>query len=68
MFPRDVQEQVLASHDDLYHRHARDFATLDIRGGKIAIGSVVTALFGRQFAFDSSRYPRLADTTMRSQA
>jgi hypothetical protein len=44
MFPRDVQRQVLVAHGDLY----RDigFPTLDIRGGAIAIDSVVDAPFG----------------------
>jgi len=67
MFAPDVQERVLAHHGDLYTRHARGFATLDIRDGGAAIGSVIAAPFGLNFAFDTQRYTpvRDADTPSR---
>jgi hypothetical protein len=47
---------VLEHHGDLYRRHPRGFATLNIHGGRIAVGSVVTAPFGLAFPFDTSQY------------
>ena len=55
MFPRGVQQQVLANHGDLYHDIG--FPSLNIRNGAISVGSIVDAPFGyateldlRQFA------------------
>ncbi len=62
MFPRDVQECVLVEHGDLYRRHPRGFPTLDIRGGTVHIGRVVTAPFGLGFAFDTSRYMTVTES------
>jgi hypothetical protein len=59
MLPPDVQEQVLAAHGDLYRRHPRGFPTLDIRGGRIAVGSAVAAPFGVGFPFDPRRFTPL---------
>jgi hypothetical protein len=56
MYAPDVQECVLEHHGDLYRRHPRGFATLNIHGGRIAVGSVVTAPFGLAFPFDTSQY------------
>jgi len=42
--PAEVQQQVLARHGDLYHRHETPrgaFPSLTIRGGEIALDSVV---------------------------
>jgi hypothetical protein len=61
MLPPDVQEQVLATHGDLYRRHPRGFPTLDLRGGRIEVGSVVAAPFGVGFRFDPTRYTPLDD-------
>jgi hypothetical protein len=54
--PTDVQETVLKHHGDVYRRHERGYPTLDIRGGKIALGSVVDAPFGMGFDFDPGRF------------
>jgi len=59
MYPRELQEQVLEQHGDLYRRHPRGFATLDIRDGRIDIGSVVAAPFGLAFPFEIGRYMSL---------
>lgn len=59
--PGDVQEAVLRHHGDLYRRHERGFATLDIRGGSINVGSVVDAPFGMGFDFDPGRCTPLAE-------
>jgi hypothetical protein len=56
MYPRDVQEQALERHGDLYRRHPRGFATLDIRGGRIEVASLVAAPFGLAFPFEVDRY------------
>ncbi|MBC8077977.1 MAG: hypothetical protein H7Y32_18005 [Chloroflexales bacterium] len=61
MFPPDVQEQVLAQHSDLYRRHERGFATLAIRGGSVALDSVVSAPFGLTFPLAIERFPTPAE-------
>jgi hypothetical protein len=56
MLPEDVQGRVLAEHGDLYHRHDRGFATLTIRQGRIAVGSLVAAPFGLAFVMDTAGF------------
>jgi hypothetical protein len=46
MWPKDVQEQMLAAHGDLYEDIGAGLATLRIHGGRIDVGSVVQAPFG----------------------
>ncbi len=60
MFPRDVQEQTIARHGDLYRRHERGFATLDLRDGRLELASVVAAPFGLDVALDTTRFMPLA--------
>lgn len=52
MFSEDVQNEVLDAHGDLYRRHDAEFATLDVRDGRIRLGSVVDAPFGRALDLD----------------
>jgi L-alanine-DL-glutamate epimerase-like enolase superfamily enzyme len=54
--PGAVQDAVLASHGDLFHRAAQGFATLSIQDGQISTKSVVAAPFGYDFAFDSRQF------------
>ncbi len=56
MLPDDVQESVLAAHGDLYRRHERGYATLNIARGAVDTGSVVDAPFGVGLAVDSTRF------------
>ena len=63
MLPPDVQAQVLAVHGDLYRRHERGYPTLDVRDGRIRIGSVVDAPFGIGFPFDPSRFTPIEEWT-----
>jgi hypothetical protein len=60
MYPKDVQEQVLRQHHDLYTRSTHGFATLDIRDGTIMVDSVVQAPFGLYWSFNSDAYLPLA--------
>jgi hypothetical protein len=48
MWPREVQQRVLAAHGDLYENvgGGGGFATLRIRGGRVDVGSVLDAPFG----------------------
>ena len=59
MFPQALQEQVLLEHPDIYHRHRRDFVTLNIQGGAIAVGSVVEAPFGLNFEVELDSFTPL---------
>ena len=56
MYAPEIQERVLEHHGDLYRRHSRGFATLNVQGGRIDIGSVVAAPFGLAFPFDTSQF------------
>jgi hypothetical protein len=46
MFPRDVQQQMLDLHGDLYHRTRKRWPALTIEGGILFLDSVTTAPFG----------------------
>ena len=46
MMPVQVNDAVLTAHGDAYRRHADGFAVLDVRGGELAVGSMVDAPFG----------------------
>ncbi len=46
MFPRAVNDAVLAAHGDAYEHMTRDCAALRVRGGALHVGSMVDAPFG----------------------
>lgn len=56
MFPGGMQNDVLAHHGDLYRRHPRGFATLNVENGAIKTGSVVDAPFGVGMKVDASEF------------
>ena len=58
LWPADWQDAVLAAHSDLYARHHEGFACLQIRRGRVALGSVNTAPLGLATLFDPSRFER----------
>jgi hypothetical protein len=58
-FPEAVQEAVLRRHPDLYRRHPDGFPTLDIRGGRLRLGSVVEAPFGTAVSLDAAGFAPL---------
>ncbi len=65
--PADLQETVAAAHPDVYRHHPTlGFPTLDIRGGRIEVGSAVLAPFGAGFEFDPSRFTPLEEWTFES--
>jgi len=59
MLPEDVQARVLAKHPDLYRKHERGFPTLDVRGGRIEVDSVLAAPFGTAFLLDTTQFTPL---------
>ena len=64
VFPEDLQQDVLASHGDLYHGHQTAngaFPSLNVTGGEIALDSVLGAPFGYQIAIDCDRFTPLED-------
>ena len=54
MFPPDWQKAVLATHGDLYARHAEDLVGLAIKDGKLRLSSANAAPFGVQPLLDVS--------------
>jgi hypothetical protein len=58
LWPAEWQDAALSAHGDLYRRHRDGFACLDIREGRVALGSVNTAPFGVKTLFDASRFER----------
>ena len=61
MYPRALQEAMLAAHGDLYHRHADGFATLRIEDGTLNLGSVNSAPFGCGVTLDLAPFEPLND-------
>jgi len=61
MLPEDMQSLVLEQHGDLYRRHPSGFPTLDVRAGRIEVGSVVDAPFGTRFLLDSTQFTPLSE-------
>ncbi len=55
-FPREVQDQVLAAHGDLYHASSAGWPTLSIRHGRVALGSVNEAAFGVKFLLNPGQF------------
>jgi hypothetical protein len=64
--PQSIQDRILEKHPDLYRRHERGFATLDIRGGRMRVDSVVQAPFGVNFDFDPALFTPLDRWTFES--
>lgn len=56
-FPAAVQAHILARHGDLYTRSAAGWPRVDVRDGKIALGSVLAAPFGCAPGLDLSGMP-----------
>lgn len=51
-YPEEVQSAALDQHGDLYRSHQGKFPSLDIRDGRIDVGSVARAPFGTAFRID----------------
>jgi hypothetical protein len=56
MWPEDVQNQVLQHHGDLYHRGRDGWPTLNIRDGRVEVGSLLRAPFGVGFEMPVERF------------
>ena len=59
MSPPAVQDQVLAAHSDVYHRHDSGFATLRIQDGRIDLASINNAPFGSAIDLDVTQFTDL---------
>lgn len=51
-FPHEVQRQVLEAHPDLFRQSESGWPTLDVRDGRLQLGSVLSAPFGVGFELD----------------
>lgn len=60
-FPAGMQRDVLAAHSDLYTAHRGGFPAVRIRDGRLQIGSVVAAPFGRACEIDPTLFQRVDD-------
>lgn len=61
MYSELLQAEVLEHHGDLYRQHEKGFPTLDIKGGRIDINSVVEAPFGYGFDLDTTKLTPLSE-------
>jgi hypothetical protein len=61
MHSKEVQDQILENHGDLYRRHEAGFAAVDVREGRMNIASVVGAPFGVGFELDTTRFTPIRD-------
>ncbi len=57
-FPRELQAHALAQHPDLYVRAPGGWPRIDIRAGRLAIGSINAAPFGVPGEIDFSKLKR----------
>ena len=55
-FPREVQDQILSAHNDLYRTSSAGWPTLAIQNGRVALGSVNDAAFGVKFLLNTSQF------------
>jgi hypothetical protein len=60
-FPRQVQQQVLGSHGDLYHASPQGWPTLTIQDGLLELASLAAAPFGVGFPLDVEQFRPLAE-------
>ena len=60
-FPAGVQQEVLRVHGDLYRYHSDGYPTVQVRGGRIEIGSAVDAPFGFAGELDLSGFTPLEE-------
>jgi hypothetical protein len=58
LWPADWQEAALLAHGDLYTADDHGFVRLDIRSGRINLGSINQAPFGVAHQFDPSQFER----------
>jgi len=58
-FPAAIQQHMLAHHGDLYTRSAAGWPRLDVRGGKMALGSTLRAPLGCAVGLDLSALERV---------
>ena len=66
MYPRRVQEQVLARHGTFYRVHEAGFPALDVRQGRVDVSSIVDAPFGYGFDLDTAQFTPLEEWTVES--
>ena len=59
MFPRGWQESIIEGHGDLYGRHSQNFASLNIKKGKLRLTSVNKAPFGAKPLLDPAVFSKL---------
>lgn len=60
LFPASVQQHILAEHGDLYTRSAAGWPRLDVRAGKMQLGSVLRAPFGYAGELDLTAFASVA--------
>ena len=60
-FPQEVQDQVLATHPNLYHQHPEGFATLTIHQGQLDLSTINPAPMGSGTPLDPSHFPTLKE-------
>jgi hypothetical protein len=60
-FPKQIQEQVLVHHPDLYHRSVAGWPTLKIESGTIDITSLHPHPFGVGFVPDVELFQSLTE-------
>ena len=60
-FPKEVQEQVLAHHPDLYVRSPHGWPTLRIQAGRLDLASTNAAHFGFGVELAAEQFQRIHD-------
>jgi hypothetical protein len=65
-FPPAIQDRLVENSDDLYRRHERGFATLEIDDGHLRLDSVVDAPYGRTVDIDLSGFTPVSEWSVAS--
>lgn len=66
MFPRNVQQAVVAAHPDLYHWHENGYATLIINNGQMQTASILQNAFGVAADFNPEQFMPAREWTYKS--
>jgi hypothetical protein len=66
MFSKEIQDAILRSHSDLFYRHSENYPTLNIRDGKVQLGSLHQHGLGPDFDLNLSSFIPLKEFSFQS--
>lgn len=61
MLPKNIQNQILENHGDLYIQHEKGYPTVNIQNSRVSIASLLDSPFGTGFTADLRQFTSLED-------